>query len=63
MGRNPDGAEHLAREWLVDQGLADGFVAAERWVAALWSFARNEARLQQWCRLVLLGEPMDPAPS
>jgi Ser/Thr protein kinase RdoA (MazF antagonist) len=55
--------QSLAREWLVDQGIAEELAAAERWLAARWSFARNDAQLQRWCRVVLLGEPMALASS
>jgi hypothetical protein len=44
----------VCREWLQQAGLADRLDAAERWVAAMWSFAAGDAKLQSWCRRVLL---------
>ncbi|WP_437678939.1 phosphotransferase family protein [Sorangium sp. So ce131] len=50
----------LAREWLQERGLDAMFAPAERWIAARWSFARDDVLLHRWCRLVLLGHH-DPA--
>jgi aminoglycoside phosphotransferase (APT) family kinase protein len=48
-------ADHTTcREWLERAGLADRLDAAERWVAAMWSFAVDDAKVQCWCRRVLL---------
>lgn len=48
-------ADHaLCREWLEREGLAERLDAAERWVAAMWSFAIDDAKLQSWCRRILL---------
>ncbi|WP_437730436.1 phosphotransferase family protein [Sorangium sp. So ce1335] len=47
----------LAREWLKAQGLDALFEPAERWLAARWSFARDDVSLHRWCQHVLL----DPA--
>jgi hypothetical protein len=44
----------LCREWLEQAGLAERLDAAERWVAAMWSFAVDDAKVQSWCRRVLL---------
>jgi hypothetical protein len=44
----------VCREWLEQAGLAEQLDAAERWVAAMWSFAIDDAKLQSWCRRVLL---------
>jgi hypothetical protein len=44
----------VCREWLERAGLADRLDAAERWVAAMWSFAVDDAKVQSWCRRVLL---------
>jgi aminoglycoside phosphotransferase (APT) family kinase protein len=44
----------VCREWLERAGLADQLDAAERWVAAMWSFAVDDAKVQSWCRRVLL---------
>jgi hypothetical protein len=41
-------------EWLEQAGLAERLDAAERWVAAMWSFAVDDAKVQSWCRRVLL---------
>ncbi|XXT15431.1 phosphotransferase [Sorangium sp. So ce429] len=49
-----DRDRHLAREWLQAQHLDALLAPAERWLAARWSFARDDVRLHQWCREVLL---------
>ena len=50
-----DESDHtICREWLEQMGLADRLDAAERWVAAMWSFAVDDAKVQSWCRRVLL---------
>jgi Ser/Thr protein kinase RdoA (MazF antagonist) len=43
-----------ATEWLRDRGLVDLYPPTRRWLAAYWSFAREDPRLFQWCRGVLL---------
>ncbi|XXY51658.1 phosphotransferase [Sorangium sp. So ce269] len=53
-----DRDRHLAREWLQAQRLEALLAPAERWLAARWSFARDDVRLHQWCREVLL-EPTE----
>jgi hypothetical protein len=45
----------VAREWLAAHGLLHLLEPATRWLAARWSFARDEVRLHEWCRRVLLG--------
>jgi hypothetical protein len=52
-----DRDRNLTREWLAGEGLLDLYKEAERWIAARWSFARNEEKLHRWCRSVLLGLP------
>lgn len=48
-------SDHAAcQEWLERAGLADRLDAAERWVAAMWSFAVDDVKVQSWCRRVLL---------
>jgi hypothetical protein len=49
----------ICREWLERAGLADRLDAAEHWVAAMWSFAVDDAKVQAWCRRVLLALPQD----
>ena len=49
-----DSDRAVAHEWLVARGLADLFLPVQRWCATFWSFARDDARLHQWCRSVLL---------
>lgn len=43
----------VARSWLRTAGLDDLFDPARRWLAALWSFAIDDPRVQAWCRSVL----------
>lgn len=43
----------LARAWLERKGLADVYEPARGWIAAFWSFARDDAALFEWCRSVL----------
>jgi hypothetical protein len=45
----------VCEDWLERAGLAGQLDAAERWVAAMWSFAVDDAKVQSWCRRVLLG--------
>jgi Ser/Thr protein kinase RdoA (MazF antagonist) len=40
--------------WLTENGLADDYDCARRWLAASWSFASNDAQLMAWCRRILL---------
>jgi hypothetical protein len=50
-----DESDHtVCRQWLERAGLADRLDPAERWVAAMWSFAVDDAKVQSWCRRVLL---------
>jgi hypothetical protein len=44
----------VCQRWLEQSGLADRLEAAERWVAAMWSFAIDDVTVQTWCRRVLL---------
>lgn len=57
-GEMTDGASEsdhtVCREWLERAGLGDRLDAAERWVAAMWSFAVDDPKVQSWCRRVLL---------
>jgi hypothetical protein len=43
----------VAMSWLRSAGLDDLFEPARRWLAAYWSFATDDARLQHWCQTVL----------
>jgi Ser/Thr protein kinase RdoA (MazF antagonist) len=43
-----------AVEWLRDHQLMDLYAPARRWLGAYWSFAREEPRLFDWCRSLLL---------
>jgi aminoglycoside phosphotransferase (APT) family kinase protein len=44
----------LAQEWLRAQDLDDLLEPAARWIAARWSFARDDVLLHRWCQSVLL---------
>jgi Phosphotransferase enzyme family len=44
----------VAQAWLRNAGLEEFFRAAQRWLAAYWSFAIDDRRLHAWCRSVLL---------
>ncbi len=44
----------VAQEWLSEYELADLFPAARSWIAAYWSFARDDPAVYRWCRSVLL---------
>ncbi|WP_434041401.1 MULTISPECIES: phosphotransferase family protein [Sorangium] len=50
----------LAREWLEGQHLGALLEPAERWLAARWSFARDDVSLHRWCQHVLLGPAAPP---
>jgi len=55
MTDGTDEADHVVcREWLARAGLADRLEAAERWVAAMWSFAVDDPKVHAWCQRVLL---------
>lgn len=43
----------VAAAWVAEQGLADLYEPARRWIAAFWSFARDDAALFEWCQTVL----------
>ncbi len=43
----------VAADWLAEQGLADLYEPARRWLAAFWSFARDDQALFAWCQAVL----------
>ena len=49
-----DADRSVAEEWLTEHGLADVYEPMRRWIAAFWSAAVDDARLQEWCRSVLL---------
>jgi aminoglycoside phosphotransferase (APT) family kinase protein len=49
-----DDDRRVAREWLVERGLEPWLEPARRWLAAFWSLARDDIRLHDWCRSVLL---------
>ncbi len=49
-----DADRSVARDWLATRGLDACFEAAQRWIAAFWSPARDDVRLHAWCRSVLL---------
>lgn len=55
-----DRDRRLAREWLAAQRLDALLEPAERWLAARWSFARDDVSLHRWCQQVLLGPPAPP---
>lgn len=48
--------QQVARAWLDAHGLAPLLEPVTRWLAARWSFARDDRVLHAWCRQVLLGE-------
>jgi hypothetical protein len=53
----------VAREWLEAHGWIELLDPATRWLAARWSFARDDVRLHDWCRRVLLTtESSTPSP-
>jgi aminoglycoside phosphotransferase (APT) family kinase protein len=57
MTEATEASDHwVCRDWLERAGLAERLDAAERWVAAMWSFAVDDARVQTWCRRVLLAQ-------
>lgn len=45
----------VAQAWLREQGLSDMYEPTRRWIAAFWSFARDDVALFEWCQKVLLG--------
>jgi hypothetical protein len=45
----------VAQAWLRDQGLSEMYTPVRRWIAAFWSFARDDVGLFEWCESVLLG--------
>ena len=47
------GDQAAAREWLAEQGLDPLYQPAQRWLAAYWSFARDDYSLYRWCRRIL----------
>lgn len=44
----------IAAAWLQAQGLEALVEPARRWLAARWSFARDDRQLHRWCQTVLL---------
>lgn len=49
-----DGDREVAARWAVEHGLAAALDAAERWIAAFWTGALDDQRLDRWCRRILL---------
>jgi Ser/Thr protein kinase RdoA (MazF antagonist) len=48
-------ADHrTAQEWLAKKGFAQHFTAAQKWIAAYWSFAIDDTNLYNWCRKILV---------
>lgn len=45
----------VAQEWLVACDLADFYTAVQDWIAAYWSFAKDDISLYRWCRTILVG--------
>ncbi|HUW02525.1 MAG TPA: hypothetical protein VMW08_09265 [Acidimicrobiales bacterium] len=45
----------VAMAWLGDRDLVDFYEPARRWLAAYWSWASDDTKLNAWCREVLLG--------
>ncbi len=43
-----------AQEWLVVNGLADLYPPVQNWIAAYWSFAKDDLDLYQWCETILI---------
>ena len=43
----------IAHDWLAATGLDGLYRPAERWIAAFWSSATDDASLHSWCRAVL----------
>ncbi|MEO8184139.1 MAG: aminoglycoside phosphotransferase family protein [Deltaproteobacteria bacterium] len=50
----PPRDEPLARAWLHRQGWSELYAPTRDWMAAFWSFARDDEPLFAWCRSVLL---------
>lgn len=44
----------VANEWLQEHRFGDLYPPARRWLGAYWSFAREDPRLFDWCRSLLL---------
>lgn len=47
----------VARAWAGELGLGEALGPAERWIAAYWTGAVDDERLQRWCRRILLDAP------
>jgi aminoglycoside phosphotransferase (APT) family kinase protein len=45
--------QRVCSDWLNEHGLAPMYDPARRWIAAYWSFARDDAALWDWCQSVL----------
>jgi aminoglycoside phosphotransferase (APT) family kinase protein len=45
-----------AMAWLAQHDLLTDYGPAKRWLAAYWSFARDDAALMAWCRRILLAD-------
>ena len=44
----------VAMAWLADRGLVEFYEPARRWLAAYWSWAFDDKKLNHWCREVLV---------
>lgn len=44
----------VAQEWLEEHGLAGYFTAVQNWIAAYWSFAKDDISLYRWCKSILV---------
>ena len=44
--------QRVCREWLDEHGLSALYEPARRWIAAYWSFARDDPALSAWCQSV-----------
>ena len=53
MSRRPTLDRAFAREWLTDRGLHGLYGPARRWLAAFWSAATDDPRLQRWSGAIL----------
>jgi aminoglycoside phosphotransferase (APT) family kinase protein len=47
-----------AQRWLSERGLSSLYEPTRRWIAAFWSFARDDVALFDWCTSVLLPQPL-----
>jgi hypothetical protein len=49
-----DADRALAQAWLAERNLVPLYEPARRWLAAFWSIARDDRKLHEWCREILL---------